>query len=511
MKKDPFWMILGIITTVIIIAGAGLSYINISKYSALQSSFEQNNSEIVNELISAKKKNELPTSIWSGEMEKIKSQLTNFFTALQESISSLKNESNIKSKHSIFLTKLAEENGFDISKYMLETIREVDIVEVKGKLSDWLGKLSKKEGDKPLSSFGRWYNDVAKNVIESVSTQDSTQKEEIETLLDLNSDYKNTFQNFYTDMTYLIKVIKSFNLPTEDTSKPEMISKFNLNYKTLIPSLLLSRYLLDNIPEFNNVQMKSIYIASFDPLKLSLIKNYKVKGDISSQITLCLCFDSAETSKTAAKTFLCNPPSPAIAGKKGEGKNKLFSLASLTTRYWDMTTDEATKDSSIQESWLSKSATLQSSLFPKELGTTIPLVFHFSSSYKNFFNLLKTLYKLNDKKEGTKNLFERLGINIAVPTAITKILFKLNNNISSDHFKFVRQEDIYPKERESEWLQQEAKLKEEAVKKLKETMDSSFDFFIEFLIYLYDPDALAECWKNIPSSTAEATIKTSKE
>lgn len=496
MKKDIFWMILGIIAVITILAGTGVAYINISKYSELQNTFQKNNEETITKLMTNKSNNELPTNKWLDEIKSAKDQIDSFFNVLKENMSGL-NGDNINSKHSSFFKKIAEETGFDTSHLYDNISNKAEVV---FKLTKWLTDSSTKVKDRPLTNFGRWYNDFAKEIIESPSDEKfSAEKEELESLLEFNTDYRKNFNNLYVDLSEAIKNLKLS--PGHEGSSQD--NNFDIDYKNIIPSLLLSQYLINNIYEFNNVKLKSIYVTSIDPLKLGLIKSTSTTAgkfnlsQLSQQVTLCFCYLQGPPAQYK-KSFSCNiEPQGKTTDKGKDTKEKKLFLDSLVSRHWEVTE----KLKSAPE----KALLPQLSIFPKELGTTIPLVFVFSSNYKNFVNLLKALYKLNEKVEGKKNIFEKLDINITIPIAVTKILFKLNNNISSEHFKFIRKEELYPESKKDEWKIEEEKLKEEAIKTLQDTIDNSFTFLIEILIYLYDPDAIAECWKNIPSSTREST------
>lgn len=518
MKKDPFWIIAGIIAGVTIVAGGGFSYLKVSRYLELQNIFQQENKSMVEKLKEAKNTGELPTDKWQSEINEVKTNLKEFFKALEENISSLKSPKDsggLKSKYSEFFTKLAEQNGFDISKYLLETIGEKDILEAITKLDGWLNSLATQKENKPLTPFGKWYSEFGKKILEGPGYQEK--EDEVSFLLDLNSEYKRNFPKLYTTLDSAIKEVKSYSLGGDEASRENALNKFNLDYKALIPSLLLSRYLVDNIPEFNNVTLKSIYIPSLSPVRLGFIKNHKDIKDASGQVTLCFCFLGQEQFTKPAKTFSCNPDRSKVS-LSGDAKKssplpqaKVFVMDSLTSRFWNMTRDDEIKDPAKQKSYaeIENSFLPQFRLFPKELGTTIPIAFYFSSSYKNFSNLLKAFYKLNDKKEDGKNIFEPLGIGIPVPIVVTKILFKLNNNIPSDYFKLGRKQEEYPQDKEKEWAEMEKKLIEEKIENLKNDANKYFDFFIEVLIYLYDPEGLAECWKNIPTSTGETVSQAS--
>lgn len=236
---------------------------------------------------------------------------------------------------------------------------------------------------------------------------------------------------------------------------------------------------------------------------------YAPKINLASQITLCLCFVDSKLIEKDFKQKLqkvkCNP----------DQKEEIeLYLDSLKSRYWDLSTiSKESMDDNVKKSIVEQSMSPQFSTYPKELGTTIPLVFIFSSSYKNFSNLLKALYKINaPSTPDKKSSFEQLNVTFPVPIAISKTLIKLNNNIGQEHFTLKREEKDYPQTQDGNklWEEEKKKILESKKEEIKNIINDNFEFLVELLVFLYDPAGLTECWNNIPKKSKEEKPKDEK-
>ncbi len=505
-KKEAFWIIITIITIITIIVGAGVTYLNISKYSALQNEFANEIKVSVEKLSDALSKNELPKETWVKESESINNEIeTTFKTFLENRIETFGAKNNIK--HADFFESLKIKNGY-LGDYQLIDVTNANIGNISYEFFKWLDNLPK-EGE-THSIFGKWYSELKKNYFSGWHEEYSPDKilESLHNPFDINTDFIQYFtKGIYTNLFALI--MKIADISAEKEKKEEMLKQFQRDYNTLLPSLLLTKHLIDNIPEFKAVKLESIYVSSYNPVDMSKIKVFIPPDKTinwSYQPTLCFCYgvSSAKTDKTSQRAkgvFNCNP--------HDKTKSLLFNIPSrmLEIRGGPAEGTEEKIDKDILDLSIKG---IQYNVYPNELGTTIPILFTFKSNYESFYNLLRALHRINGG-ENNKNIFDlgEKSPKLPIPVTVSKISFKMNENILSDNFEFRRQMEQFPNNSgDANWNVFLEEQKKQRIQKLEDNIKNEYFIFLtEVLIFLYDPEGFKECWDNI-TSFASATFQT---
>ncbi|MFN7182396.1 MAG: hypothetical protein ACK4NF_06950, partial [Planctomycetota bacterium] len=433
--------------------------------------------------------------------KKISSEIDDVFkTFINEKINIFKTENNIK--HHKFFENLKLRNGYT-GEFQIISSKDIEAIKsITYEFFKWLEGLAKDSGKSPV--FGKWYSQSETYYSSDEDVKDKELGTE-DNIFSINPDFVPYFKTVYENLFVLIKKVK-VGEGAGGEKKEEFVQKFAEAYNTLLPSLLMAKHLVDNIPEFRNVYLDSIYISSYNPIKLSMIKIYtpedRKKGDIiSNQPTLCFCFKPVQDKKDVkmvgkVATFNCYPADTT--------RNLSYNL---THRSWEIKKGADTEN--IDKNLLELSTTgIEYNLYPNELGTTIPILFVFKSNYDNFYNLLRAFYQINEKK-----IFD-FGENspkLPVPITVSKISWKLNENISSSNFEFKRVLDQYPiPGGDQGWKEFLDKEENQRLQKLEENLKNTyFTFLLEILVFLYDPEGFVECWNNIPSypEAIEHTVK----
>jgi hypothetical protein len=369
--------------------------------------------------------------------------------------------------------------------------------------------------EKGLSNFENWFKktvlkDGAKKLEELVCEGEEGESESA--FIVGSGRYQDIYKQLYSDLTCAIsKVISREYLPPEASQKEqEFIREFQRDYNALLPSFLLAKYIVDKVPEFNNVNLKSIYISKWNPVFMSKIISFRRQGTKqqsinTEQVSLCFCYKKVFKGDSSSYAFSCTPD-----------ENVKFTVENPNTSafFFDTALKKESPDNIDVEKLQDLISAMQFTVFPKELGTTFPIAFSFSSTYKNFYELLKALYRLNEKRdgEGGKSIFEELGVEIPVPVIVSRVSFKLNQNISVDYFKFKRDLKDFPKEEpgkaaeelEKAWTNAKLEQEKKLLGDLNKLVNENLNFVIEILVYLYDPQGFLECFKYIPLATKTA-------
>jgi hypothetical protein len=488
-SKDPFWIIV-IILGILLLGGAtAFSYLTISKFSQQQQQFNTDYSEQIKQLDTLAQKKSLPTSNWLKQLDEETKKLDNYFKALSDALKPFSKEiPNVSARtkninlHTTFFNKIKEiDSDLRNLSYPIgeEVSKRDDIEEKRNPLHKWIQKKTEPNSNTPLS---QWLK--SSNPLESRTDEEK----QFPNIFDVNPASKSSYQTLYQDLYQLL-----WNVAKRQYDEKE-VEEFKRQYNNLIPSLLLVHYLVEKVEAFKNVAIKNILVPSLSPIILS-------KVTVQPKLQANISYQAYEKSLLEFCYTASSPKSPIT--------DKYKSLSSRWLEFYKERDKDEEKE--IGDIFRNNAFKTQFLLFPREFGTTFPIIFVISAPYSNFLTLVQSLYNLSyftNNKNLTKEL---LDIDIPLPIAITRISLRVDQNLPENYFTLERKEENFPKpQKDKEWEEEKEK---EITKKIEEmekgsskfVYQSSLTYLIEVLVYIYDPDGIQECWNNITRSNAPST------